>query len=59
VYQDAPVVLGLSEDEEEVELGGAALGGRGIPVETAAASAFVDTNAEAVIVLSDDDEDLL
>jgi hypothetical protein len=59
VYQDAPVELGLSEDEEEVELGGAALGGRGIPVETAAASAFVDTNAEAVIVLSDDDEDLL
>ena len=52
VYQDAPV-SGMSEDEEAA-LGGALppLGG-GIPVETAAC---VDTNAEAVIVLSDDED---
>jgi hypothetical protein len=53
VYQDAPV-LGMSEDEEAA-LGGdlPPLGGR-IPVETAAAC--VETQAEAVVVLSDDED---
>jgi hypothetical protein len=54
VYQDAPVLGMTDSEDEEIALGGSLppLGG-GIRVETAAC---VDTNAEAVVVLSDDED---
>lgn len=51
VYQDAPA-FGMSDDEEEAPGGAQPPLAGGIPVETAAC---VDTNAEAVVVLSDDE----